>query len=241
MGKYYGAFGAKRWNEALIQLIQEGLDRLKITPLPEGITTFKYPVAILFARGDRDGDGDQLAQQAVSSFYYWNDDSGSAIDFIYAGWHEESGELKFNRKDFLAFRSEFEGLCTWKYTGETDLLLMNFKLDPNTKSGYFAFEEVILLPIEEMLREKLIGSVDALVTQIIIVAKEYALNEGHESKNPIWVISDQLAIRRGKKDFWDSILRLVFRDYADKLKGIGHLAVRNIASPEGTWIIEFPT
>jgi hypothetical protein len=237
---FYGSFGSRRPHDALIRLIGSTLQRIASDPLPSEATEIKFPVAVLFARGDRGGDGDKLAQQAVSSFYYWNDDSGDAIDFIYAGWSEVDGKLSFDRKDFLAFRSAFEGMCEWKFSGETDLLLLNFVLEPASKSGYFAFKEVIELPIEAMLREKLIGSLDNLVAQIIVSAKHYSASERHDSQSPIWVMSDKLAIRRGKQDLWDSLLRLVFRDYADKLKGIGHLAVHDFSSEGGTLVVELP-
>jgi hypothetical protein len=237
---YYGSFGAKRPHEALVRLIRMSLDRTTRNPPPETTSRIQFPVAVLFARGDRGGDGDKLAQQAVSSFYYWNDDSGDSIDFIYAGWSENQGELNFDRKDFLAFRAAFEDMCEWKYSGETDLLILNFVLEPSDSSGYFAFDEVIELPIEAMLREKLIGSLDHLAAQIIVSAKEYSARERHENQSPVWVISDKLAMRRGKKDLWDSLLLFVFSDYADKLKGIGHMAVHNFASPGGTLVVELP-
>lgn len=237
---FYGSFGAKKPHDALVGLIRRGLDRLATSPLPEGSSKVLFPVAVLFARGDRAGEGGSLAQEAISSFHYWHDDSGETIDFIYAGWREKDNSLEFDRKDFISFRDAFQGMCVWKYSGETDLLLLNFVLEPASKSGYFAFEEVIELPIESMLRDKLIGSLDHLVAQIIVSAREYTARERHENSSPVWVISDKLAVRRGKKDLWDSLLKLVFQDYADKLKGLGHLAVRNVASPGGTWIVELP-
>lgn len=62
--------------------------------------------------------------------------------------------------------------------------------------GKFSFEETISLPVEEMIRKGITTSIDALLNEIISVAKEV-------DNGSVWEISDKLVYQRARKSLWE--------------------------------------
>jgi hypothetical protein len=225
---YYGAHAAPTEASALYQLMLSVAKRVREQPPPEGCSVARFPVALLFVRGDRAGDGKNLAEQAVASFDYWDKETGDFIDLIMAGWSRDDDGLHFNRDEFLAFRRVIEEGSTWEYSGETDLLLLNFDLDLEEVDGWFNYSQVIVLPLEAMLREKHIGSLDGFVAELVTLARKVGHSARHSGDSPVWEISDRAGVLRAKKDIWHAIKKLILRDYADKLNALENFAVRDL-------------
>lgn len=156
--------------------------------------TVRFPVALFFVRGDRGGDANAIADEAISSMKYWNLHSADYIDILFAGWTKDG----FDTELFFTYQQDIESICKWQYNGESEILLINFDFDTTSSTGKFAFDEVVSLPIEEMIKKDITSSVDALINEIVLVSK-------HIDGGSVWEISDRFAIQRGRQSLWSYI------------------------------------
>jgi hypothetical protein len=173
------------------------------------LSKITFPVGLCFVRGDRAGDGKSIAEQVVASFAYWNRDSSKYFDIIFPGWQPSEATIHFDLNSFLTFREDLESACKWRYSGETDLLLLNYDYVISELAGSFRFDEVIYIPVEAMLKDGRIRSLDALMAEIVRHAKE---TWPRSDRAAIWQISDRIGIERGNRSLWDFIRKLLLRD-----------------------------
>lgn len=231
---YYGTHAAPTTAAAFYELMLAVAKRVRDQPPPSGCLTARFPVGLLFVRGDRGGDGKRLAEQAVASFDYWDKDAGDSLDIVLAGWRRGESSLLFDADEFLAFRRVIEKSCSWRYSGETDLVLLNFEVILDEIDGWFDYSEVIVLPLEEMLRNKHIGSIDGFMAELAASAHQVSSESRFNGVSPVWEMSDNAGILRAKKDIWYAMKKFFLKDYADKLEGLEYFAVRDLqvdASP----------
>ena len=202
------------------QLIRTISNRVKKARPNPSVSVVRFPVGLFFVRGDRAGEGGEIAKTVRASFEYWSKDSGEHLDVIFPGWYRGSSlsPIEFDMSTFFRYRHEFESKSKWKYTGETDILLLNFDFNIRERTGDFSFQEVIFLPVEAMIRDGLVGSLDALMNEIVKIAKSSKLKS---KESPVWILSDKFGYLRGRKAFWDAFKKMVLRDFAsavDKLQ-----------------------
>jgi len=200
------------YGDARKQMTELVTRRIELNPPNADVNLVRFPVGLFFARGDRNGEGEEIADQIRASHKYWDLDFGDDLDLILAGWEKADDELVFKVDKFYVYRLEVESESTWEYTGETDLLLLNFDFDLIERSGHFAYDEVIFLPVEAMIRKGIVSSLDALMSQLAKVAK---LTGVRSQKSMIWEISDRIGWLRGRKKFWESLKKMVLRTFAD--------------------------
>jgi hypothetical protein len=162
----------------------------------------RFPVGLFFIRGDRAGPGKTLAEQVVASFGYWNDDSGKYFDMVFPGWGKDGDAIVFDRTAFLSFRSEIEKICKYRYSGQTDILLLNYDYTLKKATGDFSFDEAILLPVEDMVRDGRVSNLDTLMHELIGDAKEMWQRT---DRSVIWDISDKIALDKGRQALWKLI------------------------------------
>jgi hypothetical protein len=225
---YYGTHAAPTAAAAFYQLMVAVAKRVREQPPPRECWQARFPVALLFVRGDRGGEGKKLAEQAIASFDYWDKDTGDSLDIVLAGWTQSEAGLKFNVNEFLAFRKVIEKSSTWTYSGETDLLLLNFVVNLDETDGWFDYSEVIILPLEEMFRNKHLGSLDGFVSELASSARKASTENRFTGNSPVWEMSDHAGILRVKKDLWHAIKKFFLKDYADKLEALENFAVRDV-------------
>ncbi len=105
---------------------------------------------------------------------YLNDRSGTNVHFYCAGyggyWHrdtfpdmEDLGEIRyddgcvipwaFGQRQFASFVDELEGQTSWRYSGESDLILLNSKVD---------FSSCLTYDIEAMVKDGAISRASEL-------------------------------------------------------------------------------
>lgn len=196
------------FEDATSQLSKLMTDRLKGDPIMMTVKKVRFPVALFFIRGDRGGEGKELAEQVVASFDYWNIDSGKYIDIVFPGWNKKGDSVVFSSFDFLRFKEQIERTSTWRYSGETDIVLLNYDFHFSQLQsplsfigkGEFAFDQVILLNVEEMLREGRVNSLDAFIHQLIQTAKEVDVRS---DDSVLWDIDKKIAFYRGRKVLWE--------------------------------------
>lgn len=231
-----GTHAAPTAAAAFYQLMLAIAKRVREQPPPSECSQARFPVALLFVRGDRGGEGKKLAEQAIASFDYWDKDTGDSIDIVLAGWTQSEAGLTFDAEEFLAFRQVIEKSSTWKYSGETDLLLLNFEVNLDDIDGSFDYSEVIILPLEEMFRNKHLGSLDGFVSELAASARKVSSESRFAGASPVWQISDHAGILRVKRDLWHAVKKFFLKDYADKLEALENFAVRDLQKDESPYL-----
>lgn len=81
-------------------------------------------VGLLFTR-----PASQLGEELIKSREYWHYRSGNYIDFYWVGYNNHNWE--FQPEVFDEFRHEFQQHTKWNYSGGSDLILFDAKLNPN--------------------------------------------------------------------------------------------------------------
>ena len=104
--------------------------------------------------------------------------------------------------------------------------MLNFDFDISQLRGDFSFQEVIVLPVEEMIRDGKIGSLDGLMNDIIRIATRSSKRKS--KKSPVWILSDELGYFHGRKAFWDAFKKMVLRDFARAADKSTPFAVHNL-------------
>jgi len=222
----HGIF-AVSYDEAERKLADQIRRRLQSESHPELTRDqwFRYPVAIFFIRGDRGGPGKAIAEQAMASFDYWDADSGKYLDVVFPGW-VTNGFIEFDTKAFLEFRKGIEAFSKWQYSGETDILLLNFDFDLEGSRGIFSFEETITLLPEKMIREGQVSNLDSLMHELVKAAKQ---SWPRTSESPIWEMSDRIAIQRSRTALWEYVKKKLLRDFGAIYDELRPFAVCNLS------------
>ncbi|WP_299195859.1 hypothetical protein [uncultured Amphritea sp.] len=189
----------------------------------------RFPVGVFFIRGDRAGPGKTLAEQVVASFGYWNDDSGKYFDMVFPGWAKDGELIHFDRDAFLSFRREIEAMSKYRYSGQTDILLLNYDYPVGGEIGDFSLDEAIVLPVEEMVRDGRISNLDALMHELICDAKDMFQQE---SSNVIWDISDKRAVEGGRKALLKLIKQKFLKDLVKVYDELKPFAVCDLRLPK---------
>ena len=210
--------------ERLNQLIESRHDKLLMQFSHD---TWRFPVGFFFTRDRVAGAAAKEVQEEMfSGFKYWDDDSGEHFDIFFPGWILGEAKPKFDEELFIERKNEIESLSKWRYSGETDFLLLNFQFDPLTAKGKLCFDEVIVLLVEEMIREKHIGSFAALLRLTQDAAK--AVSKPGKS-NPVWEMSDKMGFTKGKQSLWDALKKLILKDLAQVYDNTRPYAVVNLS------------
>ncbi len=206
--------------DAISQLGDAVRHRCQDEHLPKDIDVIRTPVALMFVRGDRAEPGAMLSKQVVSSFGYWNEETGKHLDLVFFGWWKDGGEVGFqdweNSKIFRECCREIESMSKWRYSGETDVLLVDFEMPVTDtgllEEGVFSFKNSIYLPVEKMIAEGRTRSLDALVHELVAASKE--VYEQGPLQSSVFEVSDRIAWTRGRRAVWEQIKRLLLRDWS---------------------------
>ena len=182
--------------------------------LPAGVEIIRTPVALMFVRGDRAEPGATLAKQVVSSFGYWNDESANYLDLVFFGWWKEGDRVGFqsanNSKIFRDCYKQVGKISKWRYSGETDVLLVDFEMPVNKagglEEGAFSFRNSMYLPVEEMIDDGRTRSLDSLVNELIAAARDIYQQQPLEVS--AFDVSDRIGWTRGRKAVWERLRKL---------------------------------
>ncbi len=199
--------------------------------VPDEIDVVRTPVALMFVRGDRAAPGKTFAEQVVSSFGYWNFESAEYLDLVFFGWYNETGTPGFqpivkvdsspsSRQGeagmFIDCCREIGRMSKWRYSGETDVLLVDFEIRRTELGelclpGRFSFKNCIYLPVETLIEEKRYRSLDELVSDLVKNAKE--VYDANPLQGGVFEISDRIGWTRGRKAILDRLKHMFLRDW----------------------------
>lgn len=221
--------------DAIMQLNYAVIQRCQGESLPPQVEVVRTPVALVFVRGDRAEPGASLAKQVAASFGYWNIESAKYLDLVFFGWWKDGDTVGFQTHDngriFIDCYKEVQRLSKWRYSGETDILLVDFEMPvvPGSKleNGVFSFRNCIYLPVEEMIAEKKIRSLDALVHELVAAARD--VFDEHPFQGTVFDVSGRIAWTRGKKVLWDRLKTLLLRDWSKVYDELRPFVVCNLS------------
>ncbi|HEU0015380.1 MAG TPA: hypothetical protein VFQ45_16950 [Longimicrobium sp.] len=201
--------------------------RLLEEPAVARLKRLCVPVGFLFIRGDRAGQGGELAEQVVASYGYWNDDAGRYLDMVFPGWGKDGdGAPVFDRRAFLSMRNEMEAMSAWTYSGETDALLLDYVYELPYGPGAPSFENCIQLPVEALIRAGGTPHMDAFMHELVVAARE---TWPRDDNSAIRVLSDRLGAPRLGRSLRDVFLdKPVVKDLAKVYGGLRDFAVRDL-------------
>lgn len=169
----------------------------------------------------------ETGKKILKDVEYLDENSEKFIDLYFAGYsteehYPESKEVAevdgtkwyFSNKKFKEFKKEIEKICKWKYSGESDLILIS------CKEGKILYEEAMMFHLEKLIKEGVFGSVEEFFEELVRICSE---------KRTIKEISNAFGAKKVKHTFLKIIV--------DKLPaGLGELftqeknfCVKNIA------------
>ena len=220
----------------LRQAARLGLERIEAQPRRNWPREVRFPLMLIFARGDRKGEGKALAEQLISSASYYNAESGDAFDFMYAGWNTNrtTGELAFDLDSFMDFKRFLERVSTWRYSGETDMVILNLCVEPKKGLAYLETEEVIVLAVERMLRKKLVESIDGYMQQIFTFAHLISEDTSSSGQTPTWRLSDKLGLQRARDSLWRALVDWAAGRFKTDVEFLENVVVSDLTRAGGT-------
>lgn len=133
-------------------------------------------IGILFTRPDLD-----VGKSILNSLNYYHHLSSYNTNFYLPGygayWHEsypdsrvvtqiDNVEWSFSDKMFIDFVNDFEKYSKWKYSGESELLMVEYK------DGRLFYDHVIQFYLDNMLRDKVIVSIPSFFQQLFRICQQ---------------------------------------------------------------------
>jgi hypothetical protein len=144
------------------------------------------------------------------------------------GWECEDysqteGEMVYSPSKFQAFRREIESLSSWRYEGDSELLLANACYDAVKRSGQIVFGSVIVCRLNAMKNDGAITSVRSFVEAIV------RHTESFDGTDPTWGFSDKQGVKTGISWLKRLVLSLLPKDLGKLYQGASHFAVRDVS------------
>jgi len=177
-------------------------------------------------------------EEVLPHLDYFHHRSGSALTCFCPGYVRLKGEAaviasqltasigestwRFDAAEYNRLRSELEGNTTWRYSGESDLLVLQVHGDRG--SIQLDFSTTILCNLEQMLKDGTISSFRAFFERLVQFAESRAV-----SPSAAWGLSDHLGVKLAGDLLVEAILGLL-PDTAQTLYKKGkHFVVRDVS------------
>ena len=165
----------------------------------------------------------------------WHYRSGSHIDFYFAGFRDSRkvpnslkvsmpgrGTWYYNPKVFDIFCKQVESRTKWKYSGGSDLILVNATYLVDTDETEIDFSGAIVCQLDAMKEAKSFSSVEQHFEAIFHFA------EDSSDRDPTWGFSDRQAVSAGGSALQRIALSLLPAGLNAELEKLKHFAVKDI-------------
>lgn len=162
-----------------------------------------------------------MKDDIIPNLDYWHHRSSVHVDFICIGFNNNK---KFSHKGFNEILDSFEKRISWKYSGETDLLIINSYFDTATRRARLDFGNVVVINLENVIKETAIKSVPAFFEEIIAYAAQC------DGVDPAWGFSDAMAVGSVKSIFIELILKFLPEAVRNEFGRLKHFAVHDITN-----------
>lgn len=195
------------------------LDKQAIKTDPDlgiGLQTRVILGGLLFGRPENK----VMKEVFLPSRKYLNDRSGKHIDFVSVGYRSAAD---FSTEDFNRITRLIEHQTSWRYSGQTDLILFNLRYDRDKEEVIPDYSQAVCITFEEALKEGAISSVEQFFEDLIKYAENCA------GDDPAWGFSDQMGLSESKNALLLLLLRLVPEEARTAYKRLRLFAVRDIS------------
>jgi hypothetical protein len=167
----------------------------------------------------------------------WHYRSGNYIDFYFAGFtdFQQEPETKslqvsmpgrgtwfYSPKTFDSYRKQIEEKTNWKYSGGSDLILVNAYRKSDLDEPIIDFSNAIVCQLDAMKDAKAFISVEQYFEAIFRFSEEFSDND------PVWRFSDQQAVSNGVTALQRIALSLLPQGLSSEVEKMKHFAIKNI-------------
>jgi hypothetical protein len=187
------------------------------------------PVALIFGRPTCK----VFKEELLPDRRYYDLRSGTNIELFYMGYGDPDAEYltigefddnDFSDQSFESAVSDFEGRTTWKYSGETDIILLNSFFSPQRKVR-LDFSNVFIVQLETAIDSKLIRSGRAFIEDVMRQSRNCAVED------VVTRTSDVVFLRNARSSFLSWVMGLV-KLKAEDLGNAYDSCVRDISRRE---------
>jgi|688.fasta_scaffold41113_2 hypothetical protein len=181
--------------------------------------------------------------EILPNLEYFHHRSGDLADFLCVGYSSSQIEVSssplsqvvatvnsrnwhFSPADFNKSRAEVESHTRWRFSGETDLLLVTaqpISMSETVPQYVLDFSSAIACNLEQMIRDGAIQSARGFFEKI------FQLIETQQSSDSVMSLSDKFGIVAGGKLLEESILSLLPIVVRKRYNSTKHFAVCNVS------------
>jgi hypothetical protein len=207
----YGAWGGGADYDSVIASLTALFKQQGVIPAADSfakqLPTPIRPVSLIFGRPACK----TFKEELLPDQNYYHLRSGANVEIFYMGYANPDAEYitkgvfdenDFSDQSFVSAVEDFEQCTTWKYSGQTDLILLNSFFSPK-QHVYLDFTNVFAVQLEEAIDSKLIRSGRALIEEIIHQSREA------DSQDIVTKVSDVVFLRNARRSFLSWVMGLV--------------------------------
>ena len=162
-----------------------------------------------------------VADELLPKLDYWHLRSGDSLDLFCCGFGDR--HHPFDAAIFVEHINWLERVFAWRYGGNTELLLLNARLDPGQQTVVLEADRAIAVDFEAAITAGALISVGQFMEQLFASAKTSPLVD------PTWDFSDSKGKEYAKSALWNWFFTLVPEAVRDDAKRAKLFAVRSIA------------
>jgi len=192
-------------------------------------------VGLVFARPEARLAGEQI----LLSIAYFHLRSGKHVNFYFAGFKQGQaltrkavspardrlgphGDWAFSDEEFNTFRAEMESRTRWRYSGGTDLVVMN-GLNDTPQRGRLDFSTAIAVNLDAAIADGLFPNASMLFERV------FQFGESCDGVDPTWGLSDALGLKAGAAALLEVVLSAAPEAVRKSARGVRHFAVKDIS------------
>lgn len=175
--------------------------------------------------------------EIIPGLDYFNRRSGNNIDFFCAGyavgWEHadyvsigkkvDNHEWVYSNETFDKFRKEIVSRSRWKYSGESDLILINSFYDSAKRSVDLDFSKAIVCRLDEMKKTEAVTSVASFFEDIFNYAEQA------DPYDPCWGFGNTQGLKGGGAALIRLLLSLLPKDLGKDFSRLAHFATQDIS------------
>lgn len=147
-------------------------------------------------------------KELLSRFQYIHTRSAMRVNFYFMGYAYPSSTTNFSPEAFTVAIEELERLTVWRYSGGTDILVLNSRYNLASKVAKLDYSQVVAITLESAIQEKLVRDAGQFCENLIQFARIYTGSE------PTWGFSNS----QGKQRIGSALKQLVSRILPEPLR-----------------------
>lgn len=164
-----------------------------------------------------------VRDEIIPRIPYWHQRTARNIELFCVGFSSKNNQ-RFDSATFLSAIGWLERHSRWRYSGETDLILMNAVFSNELQTVILDYSSAVVLTLERALESKAIPSVPALVEDLVAFAEQY------EGTDPSWGFSDAQGKRVSMSALKEVLLSLLPKSVRSEARKAFQFVVRDLSA-----------